>query len=378
MLKSRKTKWLSIVSASAIAFAASQPTYAQDSEEDSIDDDNIIIVTATQRASDVQDIPIAVTAVTPAQLEQQGIQDIRTLGSVSSSFNLTSSQTESQGTSIRIRGVGTTGNNIGLESAVGVFIDGVYQSRPGVALGDLVDLQQVEVLRGPQGTLFGRNTTAGALVVRTKKPDLNDFEGFANASYGNFNAVSVQGGVSVPLIQDTLGFRLSGAYRNREGFLTNTAGDVNDRNRYLLRGQLLWEPNSDISLRIIGDYQNVQEQCCDAVVLTTPSLFSAADNAAAFPNGFGFVDGLRGLNANGGPIENDIEQWGVSAEFKWDFGAAEFTYIASYRDFFAPTRQDDFQSTQTFSVGGNTVTPGNVDDLGIDDDIQTWTQEARL
>jgi len=115
-----------------------------------------IVVTATRRAQNIQDIPVSVTAVTPAQLERQGVDDIGELGNVSASFNLQSSQTESQGTSIRIRGVGTTGNNIGLESAVGVFIDGVYLSRPGIALGDLVDVEAIEVLRGPQGTLFGR------------------------------------------------------------------------------------------------------------------------------------------------------------------------------------------------------------------------------
>lgn len=132
------------------------PAHAQDATED----DDTIIVTATLRAADVQDIPLAVTAVAPVELERQGVMDIKTLSSVSPSFNIQSSQTETQGTSIRIRGVGTTGNNTGLESSVGVFIDGVYLSRPGIALGDLLDLERLEILRGPQGTLFGRNTNA--------------------------------------------------------------------------------------------------------------------------------------------------------------------------------------------------------------------------
>ncbi len=130
----------------------------------------------------MQDIPIAVTAVAPETLERQGIADIKTLSSITPSFNIQSSQTETQGTSIKIRGVGTTGNNTGLESSVGVFIDGVYQSRPGVALGDLVDLERLEVLRGPQGTLFGRNTSAGALNITPRCPSLSTFDAAVTAS----------------------------------------------------------------------------------------------------------------------------------------------------------------------------------------------------
>lgn len=186
--------------------------------------ENVIIVTATLRAADVQDVPLAVTAVQPAELQRQGIDDIKSLSTLSPSFNIQSSQTETQGTSIKIRGVGTTGNNTGLESSVGVFIDGVYQSRPGVALGDLMDLERLEVLRGPQGTLFGRNTSAGALNITTRRPSLTDVEGFANASYGNYDFFNVQGGIGVPVIQDVAAVRISGSYRRRDGFLESTTG----------------------------------------------------------------------------------------------------------------------------------------------------------
>ena len=125
------------------------------------------------RSENLQAVPIAVTAFSAESLDKAGVRDIRALDQVSASFNLNSSQTESGGTTLRVRGVGTTGNNTGLESAVGIFLDGVYLSRPGIALGDLLDVSQVELLRGPQGTLFGRNTSAGALNVKTLKPILN-------------------------------------------------------------------------------------------------------------------------------------------------------------------------------------------------------------
>lgn len=134
--------------AGVCAGAMAIPAHAQTSETEDADtgasSDNVIIVTATRREQDLQEIPLAVTAVGTEELDRQGIADIRSLSSVSPSFNLNSSDTETGGTTIRIRGVGTTGNNIGLESAVGVFLDGVYLSRPGAALGDLVDVERVE------------------------------------------------------------------------------------------------------------------------------------------------------------------------------------------------------------------------------------------
>ena len=366
------------------------PAFAQDEDQASARTpaaDNVIIVTATRRASDVQDIPIAVTAVTPQELNRQGVNNIQTLSTVAPSFNIQSSQTESQGTSIRIRGIGTTGNNIGLESAVGVFIDGVYQSRPGVALGELVDVQQVEILRGPQGTLFGRNTTAGAVVVRNNPPDLNEFGGFVEATYGNYNFINVKGAVNAP-VGETFGVRLTGAYRKRDGFLIDASGnDVNDKDRYMLRGQALWEPSPDMSLRIIADYQKADELCCDSITLSPGAGYTQSYIDAANPNGFvapflPATDGNVTLNridksdlyGNSEKFVNGNKQWGISGELTYDFGPAEFTALVAYRDFHAKSIQDDFQGVQVYSVAGVTedVLPPTFDD------IKTFTAEARL
>lgn len=370
------------LSSTMLATFGVAPAYAQDAqaEEESYENE-AIVVTATLREADVQDIPIAVTAVQPETLERQGIADIKTLSSITPSFNIQSSQTETQGTSIKIRGVGTTGNNTGLESSVGVFIDGVYQSRPGVALGDLVDLERLEVLRGPQGTLFGRNTSAGALNVTTKRPSLSKFEGFANASYGNYDFMNVQGGVSVPIAQDVAAVRLSGTWRKRDGFLKSSTGATsNDRDRYMLRGQLYAEPNSDISIRILADYSKVDEKCCDAVILRETEFqpFFAANGLAANDgvDQSGFT-ALNNLATNGGQFLNSAKQWGVSGELKWDFGGAKLTSITAYRDFSSESSQDDFTSVLTYSVGrkGITAIPGLPKN---GDDIKTFTQELRL
>lgn len=355
--------------------------YAQATQADEDSGDEPIIVTATLRAMDVQDIPLAVTAVAPETLEREGVSDIKTLSSVSPSFNIQSSQTETQGTSIKIRGVGTTGNNTGLESSVGVFIDGVYQSRPGVALGDLVDLERLEILRGPQGTLFGRNTSAGALNITTKRANLSEVEGFANASYGNYDFINVQGGISVPIAQDVAAVRLSGTYRKRDGFLKSSTGaESNNRDRYMLRGQLYMEPNADISIRLLADYSKVDENCCDAVIVRETELAPFAAFHGLTNDGvdqFG-QSALKNLSTNGQSFVNGAKQWGLSGELKWDFGGAKLTYIGSYRDFKSnSTQESDFVSLAIFTTGAG----GQNSRAGIlptGNHIKTMTQELRL
>lgn len=362
--------------AALFALAAALPAQAQEvtEEEDSAKRLSKITVTATRRQASIQDVPIAISAFDQETLDAQGVRDITSLSSVSSSFNLQSSQTESGGTSIRIRGVGTTGNNIGLESSVAVFIDGVFLSRPGIALGDLLDLEQLEVLRGPQGTLFGRNTSAGALNITTAKPNLQEIEGFGNVSYGNRDFVNVQAGVSVPIIKDVLAARVSGAFRQRDGFLTNpTLGtESNNRDRFTLRGQLLYEPNDDISIRLIGDYAETSEQCCDAVVIQdliqdnelAPGI-NAFDVTGAVPStglpdstgGVPFVgfDALDNRLTNSEQFQNPTEQFGISGQLDWDLGLAKLTYIGSFREFESESVQEsDFTGLNVFSVGGST------------------------
>ena len=326
-----------------------------------------IIVMATKRATSVQDVPLAVTVVTPTQLENQGVTSIKDLATVASGFNIQSSQSETQGTSIRIRGVGTTGNNIGLESAVGVFIDGVYQSRPGVALGELTDIASLELLRGPQGTLFGRNTSAGALNIMTKKPDFDGTSGYADFTYGNYNLINVKGGVNFTA-SDTLAFRVNGAYRNRDGFYTSSLDpdiESHDKNRFLIKGQALWEPSDQTSLRLIADYSEIDEKCCAAVNLTISPNHTAASGAALYP-AFGFEDGLDALTFNDQEWGNGADSFGLSGELNHQFGEVDMTLIGSYRDYAAFSTQQDFNGSQQYSVPS------------LSDDIETITAELRF
>jgi len=370
-MKSSKTIKYNLMGTAAVAaFVFSCPAYAQDSGGVNTYED-VILVTATKRDTSVQDVPISVTVVSPAQLENQGVTSIKDLESVASGFNIQSSQTETQGTSIRIRGVGTTGNNIGLESAVGVFIDGVYQSRPGVALGELTDIASLELLRGPQGTLFGRNTSAGALNIQTKRPDFDGTSGFADFTYGNFNLINVKGGVNFTA-SEQLAFRVNGAYRQRDGFLTSTVDpdiESHNRDRFLIRGQALWEPTDVTSLRVIADYSEIDENCCNAVNLQASPLLSlpgASPNVDDLFPALGFGEGLNDLQFNDQEFTNGADSFGISGELVHDFGFAEATLIGSYRDYAAFSSQQDFNASQQYSVPV------------LDDDIETITAELRF
>lgn len=380
-------KKLELACATAMALLAANPAFAQSApppaEDAAAKDDGEIFVTATLRSENLQSVPIAVTAFDAAALDKAGVRDIRALDQVSASFNLNSSQTESGGTTLRVRGVGTTGNNTGLESAVGIFLDGVYLSRPGIALGDLLDVSQLELLRGPQGTLFGRNTSAGALNIKTLKPNLNKFEGFANATYGNFDLFNAQGGVSAPLVEGVLGLRLSGAYRNQDGFQKSTTGATsNDRNRYIVRGQLYFEPSADLNVRIIADYQHSNEKCCDGVILQETSLVAAGAYAAyGLPaNGGAPATGLGAFNSrttNAEQFLDRIRQYGVSAEINYSIGNADLVSITGYRDSKSSSQQEsDFVNLKVFSTGkGSTANPGTTDSFTK---VKTFSQELRL
>jgi iron complex outermembrane receptor protein len=373
--------------------ALTTPAFAQDQDDAaaaSALDENTIIVTATRRAQDVQDIPIAVTAVSQAQLDNQGVFNIQQISQLATSITASTAQVASGSVVLRIRGVGTTSNNIGFESAVGIFIDGVYQSRPGVALGEMVDIERVEVLRGPQGTLFGRNTSAGALNITTVRPDVSEFGGFVNAMYGNFDEISLQGAINVPIVKDTLALRLTGAYRKRDGFLdvVNAAGvrigDTNDIDQFLVRGQIGWDTSGGIRGRIIADYSESRNSCCGAIELYQTPLVTAGIYGAVglglnggngqpsvattpFDQG-GFERALnnRVVAANSVP-DARFRNLGISGEIEVPVGDnADLIAIGSWRRFDSREAYDsDFTARDLFNVGAEL-------------EIETFTAEVRF
>lgn len=375
------------VSASTLALLAASPGALAQEAEDSPRTLSTITVTATQRTESIQDVPIAVAAFDQEALDRAGVADISGLDSLEPSFNMNSAGTLSGGTTLRIRGIGTTGNNIGLESSVGVFLDGVYLSRPGIALGELIDLEQVEVLRGPQGTLFGRNTSAGALNIKTRKPDLTSYEGFGNLTVGNYDLVNIQAGINIPLIRDQFAIRLSGATQKRDGFVQGLNGnDSHNRNRFLLRGQALWDLGANGTLRAIADYSEADEKCCQAVWFSDTSLRAVFGPAGLDPTGGAPNVGPSALNAlrsNDGQFRNPFEQAGFSLEYNNDTPLGALTYIGAYRDYEArQALSTDYTGLRMFTGGasGEAIALGgnNFDPESNLTSIKTTTHELRL
>ena len=330
------------------ATTAEGPTEAAAVEEapaaDTEQEQDAIIVTATRRNEALSDVPLAVSAVTGETMQNSGAVDIRGLNQVSPSLLVSSTSSEAGASVARIRGVGTVGDNAGLESSVAVFIDGVYRSRTGTALTELGPVDRVEVLRGPQGTLFGRNASAGLIHVITAKPRFTR-DIYGEATLGNYDLRRVELGATGP-VTDTLAARIDGVWMQRDGFLeaVDSDKDYNDRNRYLVRGQLLYQPTDDLSVRFIADYAKKNEQCCaavyqpvqDTVALSSRSTIAQPSTIAGILRGLGgtILDDPydRRISVTPGRSFNaDVVDYGASVEATYDFGGAELTSISAYR-----------------------------------------------
>jgi outer membrane receptor protein involved in Fe transport len=327
-----------------------------------------IIVTASKRAQTLQEIPVAVSVVAADAIRDSQIRDVKDLQFLVPSLRVNQLQT-SGNANFFIRGFGNGANNAGLEPSVGVFIDGVYRSRSAAALSDLPNLERVEVLRGPQSTLFGKNASAGVINIITAKPNLDAYEGSVSATFGDYSQVIVQGDFSAPL-SDTTAVSLSGSYNQRDGYFTNlTSGsEINELDRTGLRGQFLYAPNDDFELRLIADWDKFDEQCCGVanLVLGPTGLGIAAVGGEVVPNQPFAYQNYYDFD----PV-NEVENSGISAQFDWGFSnAATLTSITAFRT------QDRFDNADIDFTSAQLIAPlaGNLTDTTID----TLTQEFRL
>ena len=318
-----------------------QPEAAQTAEQASAADAGDIVVTATRRNEALSDVPLAVSAITAQSLENSGVADIRQLTQVSPSLLVSSTSSEAGAGGARIRGVGTVGDNPGLESSVAVFVDGVYRSRVGVGLTELGQVDRIEVLRGPQGTLFGRNASAGLISVITARPS---FKSQINGelTVGNYDMRRLEVGATGP-ISDSLAVRADAIYLKRDGFLTDVISgrDVNGRDRYLIRLQGLYKPTDNFSFRLIGDYSKRDEECCAATYLRARNVNAGSSveqpsTIAAFERALGGVINddtfARRISITPGrDFGSRVKDYGLSGEAVVDFGGAELTSISAYR-----------------------------------------------
>jgi iron complex outermembrane receptor protein len=342
----------------ALVSATAAPVWAQDqaaatddadtaaSEDQSAGGD--IIVTARRRSESAQDVPIAVTVLGGQQLTETGAFNVARLQQIAPTLQLYSSNPRN--TSLNIRGLGVPFGltSDGFEQGVGIYIDDVYFSRVAAATFDFLDVAQVEVLRGPQGTLYGKNTTAGAINIRTNQPTF-DFEGTAEVSLGNYEFKQARVAVSGPL-SETVAVRIAASATDRRGTIFNvkTGQDIQSLDNLGLRGQILWQPSNDLKITLAGDYNKQDANCCGSVFVRTVSTqrplnrqfaaLAAAQNYA--PPSTNPFDRLTDLDST---LEAGNAIYGVSLRAVWDVGPGTLTSVTAWRHWdWKPQNDRDF------------------------------------
>ena len=312
---------------------------ADDATSDGVPD---VFVTARRRAENAQKVPAALSVVGGALIDQSYTVNTQGLTTLIPSLNYSSANPRN--TAFTIRGLGSSvvavsQANDGLEPGVGFYVDQVYHARPATAAFDFADIEQVEELRGPQGTLFGKNTTAGALNITTRAPSFTQ-EGFAELSYGSYNLAQAKGWVSGP-ITDSIAYRLSAVSTRRDGVIDNirTGRDTNTLGTQAVRGQLLFKPDDAIQMRVIADFTNFQAYCCGQVYLRTGTSLRTASRQFGGPTGLAAQFGYTPASTNpydrvtdiDGPLGVDTNEGGVSAITDWNLGFATLTSVSAWR-----------------------------------------------
>ncbi len=363
------------ICASAISF----PAFAQDATGDDLEDPrfstNVIIVTAQRQNQSLQEVPIAVSAFDAAALEAQQIENASDLNVSFTKSNFTSS-------SFTIRGIGDLCVGVTCDSATAIHTNGSPLFGTRLFETEYFDLERVEVLRGPQGTLFGRNATSGVVNVVTAKPELGTFAAAAEFEYGNYNSIKTKGMINVPL-GDTLAFRAAGFYLNRDGYTTNLydGNDIDGRDMYAVRGSLRFEPTASTTLDLMAFYfrenddrLRIQKQTCQrdptgvlgclnnrrdfdstnanstlASVLTSQELFRIqgipdvlALGSVYGPDGYANFDepnDVRTVNTAFTP-EYFADELQLQAHLDQGFGAMNLSLTGIYQETTVDSRQD--------------------------------------
>ena len=327
-----------------------------------------IVVVSQKREQTLQSLPVAVSVVSQSALDEAQVLDIKDLQSLVPSLRVSQLQASGNTTFI-IRGFGNGANNAGIEPSVAVYIDGVYRSRAAAALADFPNLERIEVIKGPQSTLFGKNASAGVINVVTAKPNLEETTGSVSVTAGDYSQVILKGDVSGPL-SDTVGFSLSGSYNQRDGYYENltTGGELNEINRSGVRGQLLFTPSDRFEARFIADFDTLDEACCGVANIQNGPTGAAIGlvGGALIPDAPFAYEGFYDFDPT-----NEIDNSGFSLQLDYDLNdSITLTSITALRE------QDRFDNVDVDFTSARLISDdtGNLTDTQID----TFTQELRL
>ena len=355
---SRQPLSLAIALAGALSASATM-TLAQGLEE--------VVVTANKRATSLQDVPLAVSVVDAQIVQRSEIRDLLDLQSVVPSLRVPQFQNSVQ-TNFVIRGFGNGANNPGIEPSVAVFIDGVYRSRSLSRISDLPNIEQIEVLRGPQSTLYGKNASAGVILVNTAKPKF-ETSGNVEIGAGNYNQRSVRGYITGPLTE-SVAASFGGSMLQRDGYIDNLAlgTELNERDRWAMRGELMFDISEKTELRVAVDFDELDEACCGtANVFNGPAgaalaALSIVPGTAYSTNPYDYETYL-----NQDP-RTKAENSGITADFSTEFGGLAFRSITAYRVAKVDNETEDIDYSAADAIGNQRYLT----------DIDTFTQEFRL
>lgn len=282
-----------------------------------------IIVTAQRRSERLLDVPMAVTALSAEALQKSGVVSTADLAKVTPGLTMNFYGSNLQPS---LRGVSSTGGNVGDNPSVAMYLDGVYQAQQISAMLDLPDVEQIEVLKGPQGTLYGQNATGGAIIITTRAPSFTP-TAKVSASYGNYDDVQLRGFVSGPIVKDVVAVSLAGSYQNREGLRTNVSTGTRDRgiDSKLIRGKILVEPDDRLKLTFTGYYAERDD--------STAYAFSALnDNSLGYylrPDAPRVTNPAKQFAGFADPFVNS-KLWGLSLRAQYDLDAGTISWVSAY------------------------------------------------
>lgn len=315
-----------------------------------------VTVTARRRNEELQDVPIPIAVIGSAQIDNALAFNVNRVKELVPSVQLYSSNPRN--TTLNIRGLGSTFGltNDGIDPGVGFYVDGVYYARPAATTLDFIDIQQIEVLRGPQGTLFGKNTTAGTFNITSRKPTFTT-SGVFEQSFGNYGFIQTKGSFSGPLIPNVLAARISFSGTHRDGTIYNIATDeyVNTLSNQGVRGQLLYEPNEKVALTLIGDYNrqrpNGFAQVIAGVAPTQRAGYRQFDSIIA---DLGYtlptLDPFERIIDHDTPWRSDQEMGGVSLNADVEIGKGTLTSTTAWRTWiWGPSNDRDFTGLQALA-----------------------------
>lgn len=310
------------------AMGCATHTLAQGSEVRSLEE---VIVTATRRESSIQSVATSIQAVTGADLDNRGIHSFTDMAEVVSGLDL-QQPAGSTSSGIYIRGVGTAGLSAS-DPSVGVVVDGVYQLRPGAVFTELMDIERVEVLRGPQGTLFGKNTTAGAIRIETVKPKTDEFSGRVQTVVGNLDKVELRGLVNIPLIEDVLAVRLNGFTARADGHTDNDyiGKDTRNTDREGGRIKMLWNATDNLEFVLSADLINQDARMDQSLMQYSDS--KVAQYGSQLP-----PISLGNYQQQPSYINEQFKRYSLVAN--WDVGNHTITSITAYEDLFNDLHTD--------------------------------------